>query len=57
MKFIADAGLAKDAAIIDVGGGDSKLVDALLNGGYTNVTVLDISAKAVENAKNASRQT
>ena len=51
MKFIADAGLAKDAAIIDVGGGDSKLVDALLNGGYTNVTVLDISAKAVENAK------
>jgi len=51
IKFIADAGLAKDAAIIDVGGGDSKLVDALLTGGYTNVTVLDISAKAVENAK------
>ncbi len=51
MKFIADAGLAKDAAIIDVGGGESKLVDALLNGGYTNVTVLDISAKAIERAK------
>ena len=51
MKFISDAGLAKDAAIIDVGGGESKLVDALLNGGYTNVTVLDISAKAIERAK------
>jgi 2-polyprenyl-3-methyl-5-hydroxy-6-metoxy-1,4-benzoquinol methylase len=51
MKFIYDAGLPKDAAIIDVGGGDSKLVDALLDAGYTNITVLDISAKAVENAK------
>ncbi len=52
MKFITDAGLTKDAAIIDVGGGDSKLVDALLNTGYTNITVLDISVKAIENAKN-----
>lgn len=51
MKFITDAGLTKDAAIIDVGGGDSKLVDALLDEGYTNITVLDISAKAIENAK------
>ncbi len=51
MKFIADVGLPKDAAIIDVGGGDSKLVDALLNEGYTNITILDISSTAIENAK------
>ena len=43
--------LPKDAAIIDVGGGDSLLVDYLLMLGYTNVTVLDISAKAIERAK------
>ncbi len=52
MKFIIDAGLSKGAAIIDVGGGDSTLVDALLDAGYTNITVLDISAIAIENAKN-----
>ncbi len=51
MKFIADAGFLKDAAIMDVGGGDSKLVDALLDSGYTNITVLDISSTAIENAK------
>jgi cyclopropane fatty-acyl-phospholipid synthase-like methyltransferase len=43
--------LPKDAAIIDIGGGDSLLVDYLLMLGYTNVTVLDISAKAIEKAK------
>jgi len=43
--------LPKDAAIIDIGGGDSLLVDYLLMLGYTNITVLDISAKAIERAK------
>ena len=43
--------LPKDAAIIDIGGGDSLLVDYLLMMGYTNVTVLDISARAIEKAK------
>ncbi len=51
MKFITDAGLSKQASIIDLGGGDSKLVDALLDEGYTNITVLDISEKAIENVK------
>lgn len=40
-----------DAAIIDVGGGDSLLADHLLHLGYRNITVLDISAKALERAK------
>lgn len=43
--------LKKDAAIIDVGGGDSKLVDHLLDLGYTNITVLDISSNALDNCR------
>lgn len=51
MDAIASVQLPHDAAIIDVGGGDSRVVDALLDAGFTNVTVLDISAQAIENAK------
>ena len=39
------------SSIIDIGGGDSKLVDFLLDQGYTNISVLDISARALEKAK------
>ncbi|MFM2157246.1 MAG: hypothetical protein RL516_1995 [Bacteroidota bacterium] len=39
------------AKIIDVGGGDSFLVDHLLELGYTDITVLDISESAIESAK------
>ena len=42
---------SKDAAIIDIGGGDSFLVDHLLELGYTNISVLDISEAAIERAK------
>lgn len=51
IEFIDSFGLAKTAKIIDVGGGDSKLVDYLLDRGFENVTVLDISANALEKAK------
>lgn len=40
-----------DAKIIDIGGGDSLLVDHLLNLGYHNITVLDISEVALNKAK------
>ena len=43
--------LHKDAHIIDVGGGDSLLVDHLLDLGFTNISVLDISINAIERAK------
>lgn len=43
--------IPKHAKIIDIGGGDSLLVDHLLDLGYTDVTVLDISEKALERAK------
>jgi SAM-dependent methyltransferase len=52
LEFIQSFGLNKTAKIIDIGGGDSKLVDYLLDEGYENVTVLDISAKSLEKAKN-----
>jgi len=51
LELIADCNLDKDAAIIDIGGGDSFLPDHLLALGYTNITVLDISEKALSNAK------
>ncbi len=41
----------KDAAIIDIGGGDSFLPDHLIDLGYSNITVLDISEKAIKRAK------
>lgn len=51
LDFIHSFKLPKTAKIIDIGGGDSKLVDFLINEGFENVTVLDISAKALEKAK------
>ncbi|RFZ83047.1 class I SAM-dependent methyltransferase [Mucilaginibacter terrenus] len=51
LNIIASLKLCKNAAIIDIGGGDSLLADHLLALGYTNITVLDISAAAIERAK------
>lgn len=51
LDFIRASAVSKNAAIIDVGGGDSLLVDNLLLMGYTNVTVLDISVNALKRAK------
>ncbi|MDH4284311.1 MAG: class I SAM-dependent methyltransferase [Gallionellaceae bacterium] len=51
LDFIQRAAPDKSAAIIDVGGGESTLVDDLLAEGYRDVTVLDISSVAVEVAK------
>ncbi len=51
LAFIKSFGLARSAKIIDIGGGDSTLVDHLLNQGFENITVLDISEKSLEKAK------
>ena len=40
-----------DANIIDIGGGDSHFVDALLDKGYKNIYILDISENAIKRAK------
>lgn len=51
LDFLHSFHLPKTAGIIDVGGGDSKLVDHLLDEGYRDITVLDISATSLEKAK------
>lgn len=51
LRFIDHAGLRKDAAILDVGGGASTLVDDLLDQGFMNVSVLDLSEGAIAQAK------
>lgn len=48
VDFIEGLKLTTEAKIIDVGGGDSYLIDALLEKGYSNLYLLDISAKAIE---------
>lgn len=48
LQYIRRAAGAPDAAIIDVGGGESTLVDDLLAAGCTQLTVLDISATALD---------
>src|SRR3989338_10173254 len=52
IELILRTGVAKGAALIDVGGGASTLVDDLLSLQYSNITVLDISAQALEYSKN-----
>ncbi len=52
LEFLHQFDLPKTAKIIDIGGGDSRLVDYLLQEGFEDITVLDISRKALQRAKN-----
>lgn len=47
LELIAESGVAKDAGIIDVGGGVSPLGGYLLGSGYTGIGVLDLSGAAL----------
>ncbi|MFC4685625.1 class I SAM-dependent methyltransferase [Epilithonimonas pallida] len=51
LDLIEEASKDKSSKIIDIGGGDSNLTDFLLEKGFENISVLDISAKALEKAK------
>ena len=51
IEFFNDFKIQKDDPIIDVGGGESKFVDYLIDNGYKNISVLDISENAINNAK------
>jgi len=51
LDFVQQFNIPKSAKIIDIGGGDSYLVDRLLDQGYEDITVLDISESALERAK------
>lgn len=51
LEYIKKFSLPLNAKIIDVGGGDSFLADNLLDLGFQDITVLDISEKALERAQ------
>lgn len=50
LGFVQSFALLKNAKIIDIGG-DSKFVDFMIEEGYENITVLDVSESALEKAK------
>lgn len=51
LLLIRESGVALTAPVIDVGGGASRLVDGLLAGGFSDITVLDIAGNALERAR------
>jgi len=51
LSFFKESNIPKSAKIIDIGGGDSFLVDNLLKLGFKDITVLDISEAALDRAK------
>ena len=62
INFFTENDIPKNAKIIDIGGGDSYLIDSLLDLGHTNLFLLDISENAIERIKkrlgaNASKVT
>jgi 2-polyprenyl-3-methyl-5-hydroxy-6-metoxy-1,4-benzoquinol methylase len=51
LELIGRTGATPASSVIDVGGGASRLVDALIDMGFRHVTVLDLSAAALDTAK------
>jgi trans-aconitate methyltransferase len=51
LQLVERTAVSRNDAIIDVGGGASTLVDHLLDDGFTDITVLDIAGKSLEQAQ------
>ena len=51
IDYLTELNLPKDAAIIDIGGGEAAFAEAAMDRGYTNISVLDISEAALAKAK------
>ncbi|NCF14005.1 MAG: methyltransferase domain-containing protein [Gammaproteobacteria bacterium] len=51
LQLIERTAVGRDEAIIDIGGGASTLVDHLLEDGFTDITVLDVSGRGLEQAQ------
>lgn len=51
ISLLDDAGVSSSASVVDVGAGASRLVDALLARGHTDVSVLDVSGAGLDLAK------
>ena len=56
LALIRAPGVATGASIVDIGGGTSRLVDALLDAGFEAITVVDISEKALATSKKGLAQ-
>ena len=50
LRLVERSGIPREAPILDAGGGASPLAGALLDAGYRDVTVLDLSASALTRA-------
>lgn len=48
LTLIEELRISRDAAVIDIGGGASQLVDQLVERGFSDLTVLDVSASALQ---------
>lgn len=51
LDLIRATGVGADASIVDIGGGPSRLVDALIDDGFKDITVLDLSEEALAISK------
>lgn len=51
LRMLDAAGIDVSAAVVDVGGGTSRLVDELVARGHVRMTVLDVSSVAIEHAQ------
>jgi len=51
IEMLKTSGFDKDIRIVDIGGGDSYFAECLLDLGYKNISVLDISESAIDRAK------
>ena len=51
LRLLAAAGLGVETSLVDVGGGDARLVDALLARGLRHLAVLDLSGTALRRAQ------
>ncbi len=56
LDLISSLNLNKDAAIIDIGGGNSNLTKTLLNKGFLDLSILDISSRALESTKSEIKE-
>jgi SAM-dependent methyltransferase len=51
LELIRSTGTTRRSAVVDIGGGASRLVDALVDEGHESVTVLDLSQSALAAAR------
>jgi SAM-dependent methyltransferase len=51
LRLIDETGVGPSASVVDIGGGASRLVDALVGRGQSHVTVLDLSSAALDVAR------